>query len=160
MNHNKLLSKVFLGLMAVLVVAGCSSSQAPGVSPGATGIVVPGPTISPADQQPTATVAPVTTGDSQQVIALADDGQTLTLNVGDRFLLSLGEGYDWNVTISDPAVVSRVINIQVVRGAQGVYEAHQAGTTELAASGDPVCRNAKPPCGMPSRIFQVTIVVK
>jgi hypothetical protein len=160
MNRIKLLRQLFLGLMAVWVVAGCSASQAPGNGPSATGIVVPGPTISPADQQPTTTGEAVTTGNGQQVITLSDGGRTFTYNVGDRFLLSLGEGYDWNVTISDPAVVSRVINIQVVRGAQGVYEAHQAGSIELAASGDPVCRNAKPPCGMPSRIFQVTVIVK
>ena len=160
MNRNKLFSFMILALIAVMAVTGCSSSQAPGGGPSATGIVVPGPTISPNDFQPTSTGEPVATENGQQVVILADDGQTFTLNVGDRFLLSLGEGYDWNVTISNPTVVSRVVNIQVVRGAQGVYEAHQAGRIELAASGAPVCRNAKPPCGMPSRLFHVTIVVK
>jgi len=160
MNRNKLLGLIFLTLIAALAVAGCSPSQVPGGGPSLTGIIVPGPTILPNDLQPTSTAAPVATESGQQVVALTDDGQAITMNVGDRFLLSLGEGYDWNVTISDPAVVSRVVNIQVVRGAQGVYEAHQAGSIELAASGDPVCRNAKPPCGMPSRIFYVTIVIK
>jgi len=93
-----------LTLMAAWAVAGCSPSQVPGGGPSPTGIVVPGPTILPNDLQPTSTAGPVATENGQQVVDLADDGQAITLNVGDRFLLSLGEGYDWNVTNSDPTL--------------------------------------------------------
>jgi hypothetical protein len=75
-------------------------------------------------------------------------------------LLKLGEQYDWAVAISDQNVVSRVKNIAVVRGAQGVYDALRAGTVTLTATGDPACRQSQPPCMMPSRVFMVTIVVK
>ena len=57
-------------------------------------------------------------------------------------------------------IVSRVIGITVVRGAQGVYVAHQPGSTQLTAAGDPVCRQSQPPCGAPSRLFQIQIVVQ
>ena len=79
--------------------------------------------------------------------------------VGERFLLNLGEGYTWDVGISDETVVSRVRNITVIRGAEGVYEALQPGTTTLSAVGDPTCRQSKPPCGMPTTLFTVTLVV-
>jgi hypothetical protein len=90
-----------------------------------------------------------------------DDGQTITLKAGQRFLLNLGEGtYTWSPVVADESVVSRVIGITVIRGAQGIYEAHQAGQTTLIATGDPLCRSQKPACAMPSISFQVNIVVQ
>jgi hypothetical protein len=104
---------------------------------------------------------PVTSQPSgSQTVTLDDQGKTITLAVGERFLLNLGEGYNWEVSISDQAVVSRVIGITVIRGAQGVYQAHQAGSITLSATGDPLCRQSQPACGMPSRLFSVTIIVK
>jgi photosystem II stability/assembly factor-like uncharacterized protein len=93
-------------------------------------------------------------------VTLADDGQTITLRVGQRFLLDLGAEYDWTVTVEDQAVVSRVVNVLTIRGSQGLYEAHEAGNTTLTATGDPVCRQAQPPCAAPSRAFQIEIVVE
>lgn len=106
---------------------------------------------------PVVTAGP--TGETTPTVTLADDGTTLHLQAGERFLLKLGEDYDWTVTVADQSVVSRVVNIMVVRGAQGVYEAHQAGSTTLTAAGDPVCRQAQPPCAAPSRDFRLEIVV-
>jgi hypothetical protein len=82
------------------------------------------------------------------------------MKIGQSFLLKLGELYDWEVTVSDQNVVSRARNITVVRGAQGVYDALQAGTAKLTATGDPLCRQLTPACGMPSILFTVTVVVK
>jgi photosystem II stability/assembly factor-like uncharacterized protein len=93
-------------------------------------------------------------------VTLADDGQTLTLQVGQRFLLNLGSAYDWTVTIEDQSIVSRVVNVLTIRGSQGLYEAHQAGRTTLTAAGDPVCRQATPPCGSPSRLFRIQVIVE
>ncbi|MCX9026408.1 MAG: hypothetical protein OIN85_09975 [Candidatus Methanoperedens sp.] len=103
-------------------------------------------------------VTPTNTPESKTV-TLADDGQTITLQVDETFLLELGEGYDWNITIADQSIVSRVTNILVVRGAQGIYRAHKEGSSTLTAIGDPVCRQASPPCAAPSREFRVNIVV-
>jgi len=95
-----------------------------------------------------------------QTVTLTDDGQTITLRVGDSFLLKLGEDYDWTPTVDDQTIVSRAKHIAVVRGAQGVYDALRAGKTTLTAAGDPVCRQATPPCERPSRAFKIQIVVQ
>ena len=92
-------------------------------------------------------------------ITLADNGRTIDLAVGDRVLLQLGDAYIWAVQIADPAVLSRVVNVTVVKGAQGLYEAKQSGTTTLTAAGDPACRQVQPPCAQPSRLFRVQVRV-
>jgi hypothetical protein len=99
------------------------------------------PTVTPtaavtAPAFPTASVTPAA---SPQTVTLAQNGSALTLHVGDRFLLDLGSGFDWTVTVADPMVVSRAVNITVVAGAQGVYEAQAPGETRLSATGKPVC---------------------
>jgi len=94
-----------------------------------------------------------------KIVTLADDVQTITLQVNETFLLQLGEGYDWNITIADQSIVSRVPNILVVRGAQGIYRAHKEGSSTLTAIGDPVCREVSPPCAAPSREFRIDVVV-
>lgn len=103
---------------------------------------------------------PTSTPSAMPRITLNDSGQTLQLQVGQRFLLDLGTGYDWTVTVADTAIVSRVVNVLVVEGAQGIYEAKQPGRTILTATGDPPCRKAQPPCGAPSRLFKIDIVIR
>jgi hypothetical protein len=114
------------------------------------------PTATPA--LATSTATPGSSG-SAKVVTLADDGQTIELATGSTFLLQLGETWNWTVTIADPTVVHRLVNIAVIRGAQGVYVAAKSGQTTLTAVGDPFCRSAQPPCAMPSRVFRATIVV-
>jgi hypothetical protein len=109
---------------------------------------------------PPATPPPVPDTGGQKTITRDDQGKTINLKFGDNFLLQLGEEYTWEINISDTGVISRVKNIAVIRGAQGVYETLKTGTVTLTAAGDPVCRQAKPPCGMPSIQYQVTIVVQ
>ena len=72
-------------------------------------------------------------------VTLADDGGTVDVSNGSDFLLKLGSDYDWTISIDNPDVVSRVVNIMVINGAQGVYEAHQPGHAALTATGTPVC---------------------
>jgi hypothetical protein len=97
---------------------------------------------------------------SPQIVTLENDGGMITLKPVERFLLKLGEEYNWTVTVADQSIVSRVVGITVVRGAQGVYEAHTAGSTTLTATGDPVCRQSQPPCAMPSRLFEIKVEVQ
>ena len=127
-------------LTIVLCLGACTGQPAGGTA-----------TATPTEPQPTV---------SERTITLDNDGQTITLQVGDTFLLKLGEDYDWTVTLSDDTIVSRVVNILVVRGAQGVYAAHKAGTTTLTAAGDPTCRKVQPPCERPSRLFSLQITVQ
>jgi hypothetical protein len=134
-------------ILSMLVVTACGGT-------GASAQPVPSSTAAPAD---TPVTAPV---DSSQVVTVDMNGQTVTLKVGERFLLKLGEGYDWSPIVDDQTIVSRVPNIAVIRGAQGLYEAHKAGTTTLTAKGDPQCRTAQPACALPSIVFKVTVVVE
>jgi hypothetical protein len=106
---------------------------------------------SPGGQQPT----PGSIGE----VTLADNEKTIHMTVGQSFLLKLGLNYDWSITISNENVISRVKNIAVIVGAQGVYDALAKDTTVLSAVGDPQCRTATPACASPSIMFSVTIVV-
>ncbi len=129
-------SSLLILTLSVLFLSACGAKPVP-----------PAPTTSPA---PAGSLS----------VTLDDQGKTLSMAVGDSFLLNLGDVYNWDVSISDQAVLSRVIGITVIRGAQGIYQAHQAGTVTLTASGDPQCQQSQPPCAMPSMLFSVTIVVK
>ncbi len=93
-------------------------------------------------------------------VTLDNQGGTIALSLGETFLLQLGDTYTWDIAISDQTVISRVKNIAVIKGAQGVYESLKMGTVTLTATGDPLCRQSQPPCGQPSIQFQLTIVVK
>ena len=110
--------------------------------------------------RPSTSIPTVPAADGQKIITLDDQGKTISLVVGESFLLKLGDVYTWDITISDQNIVSRVKNITVVRGAQGVYIAAQSGKVTLSAAGDPQCRQSQPPCSMPSIQFMITIVVK
>jgi hypothetical protein len=96
---------------------------------------------------------------SSSIITLQDNGNMIHLKIGERFLLKLGENYNWSPIIDNQTVASRVPNIMVIRGAQGLYEAHNPGEAVLTATGDPLCRSVIPACGMPSIIFRLDIVV-
>jgi len=65
----------------------------------------------------------------------------------------------WNVEIDNDDVVSRVKNIAVIRGAQGIYEAKIPGSATLSASGDLPCREEVPPCAAPTILFKIQINV-
>ena len=93
-------------------------------------------------------------------VTLEDKGATVEMKVGDRFLLNLGDFYDWSLNVADNSILSRVKNIAVIKGAQGVYEALKPGRTTLSATGDPACLKSTPPCAAPSILFEVTVVVK
>jgi hypothetical protein len=88
-----------------------------------------------------------------------NNGQTISLHPGDRFVLSLGEEYDWTLTIDHQDVLHRVLNITPLRGSQGVYEVQSAGSAMLTAAGDPPCRQSKPACSLPSYSFELNVTV-
>jgi hypothetical protein len=99
------------------------------------------------------------TAPAAKTITLDDDQKTITLQVDETFLLQLGEGYDWNITIDDQTVISREVNVMVIRGAQGIYRAYKPGSAILTAVGDPPCRKSVPACGAPSRLFRLNVIV-
>ena len=89
-----------------------------------------------------------------------ENNKSVTMGAGDSFLLHLGEGFDWNVTIDDQSVISKKIGVLIAKGAQGIYEARSVGTATLTAVGDPLCRKSIPVCGAPSILFTLKIRVE
>jgi len=107
----------------------------------------------------TAVTLVASTSTASTTVTLAMDGSTITMHVGDQFLLKLGDEYIWDVQIADQRILSRVANVAVGAGAQGVYEARAAGQTMLTAIGDLPCRFSTPACLAPSRAFRIDVVV-
>ena len=96
---------------------------------------------------------------SNKIITLDQNNHEIILSKGERFLLNLGSNYDWSLNIDNSTVISRVPNVMVIQGAQGLFEAHDDGKTVLTATGDPLCRQSVPRCGMPSILFKLDITV-
>ena len=96
---------------------------------------------------------------SSKIITLADNGGAIVLHKGESFLLKLGEMYNWNVAIDNQTVVSRAMNIMVVKGAQGVYDAHDLGRAVLTGVGNPLCLTSVPSCKIASILFKIDVIV-
>jgi predicted secreted protein len=174
MNQTKLLL-ISMTILSVLIGSACARQPGqqplpvPSTASDATPPVLSQPTVStslPSESTPLSTAQAATdtpavpSTDGQTTVTLDDRGKTISLAVGENFLLNLGETYTWDISISDESVISRVKNITVIRGAQGVYQALKPGTATLTATGDPLCRQSKPACAMPSILFEVTVEVK
>ena len=113
----------------------------------------PHPTIAP-------TQSPSPAAPQAVVVTVADQGATIQLVVGQQLLLELGSAYDWSsVTVSQPQVLAPGPGGTLPAGAQARYVGARSGTSTLQATGDPTCRKVTPPCGAPSILFSVTIVV-
>lgn len=85
----------------------------------------------------------------------------VVMTVGDTVALKLGEAPpEWEVTVTDEAVLSRVIGITVVRGAQGVWEAKAPGTATVRAVGWFPCQRHVPQCKIASPVWEATVLVQ
>ena len=103
--------------------------------------------------------APVSMQTGGKIVTLEQNNQAISLKKGESFLLKLGETHDWRVDITNQTIVSRVMNVMVIKGAQGLYQAHNTGYTTLTAVGDPLCYREIPRCLAPSIIFRLDINV-
>jgi hypothetical protein len=152
-------------VMGLLMISSCAPQKPDQANPVTPEVKLAVTAISSETNSEITPVLPTSTplepaADGQKAVTLDDQGKTISLAAGEDFLLKLGDVYTWEVNISDQNVLSRVKSIAVMRGAQGVYEAHSVGTATLSATGDPQCRQSQPPCGMPSIQFKITVVVK
>jgi hypothetical protein len=96
-----------------------------------------------------------------QTVTLANDGQTVTMKVGQTFTLALGgPPPDWTVNVADPSILRQLPTFAATPGAQGLYGAEKAGTTTLTATSTYPCQRAHPACMIPSRAFWLTVVVE
>ncbi len=142
-----------------------SPPPATGVSPIAlTTHVTPSPLPLPSSSVPSQAARLTPTVFNQQrlprlTVTLADDGKTITLVVGDQFLLDLNAPYSWQVTVADKKILKHTPSTSG-KDSEGTYEATMQGTTDLTATGTPVCYNSIPRCLMPSRLFTLHVNVK
>lgn len=94
------------------------------------------------------------------VITIADLGKPLLLKTGDRFLLFLEKGgYEFTASVLDSSVLQKVDDVEIIAGAQGVYEAKRAGSTKLNVIGELPCSRSIPPCLAPTLGFELNVTV-
>lgn len=83
---------------------------------------------------------------------MTDNGRTFVINIGDKLRINLDLSYDWSaISVSNPAVIG---------GAGDGYFAFTNGTAILTTTGNPACLNSTPPCGMPSIMYTITVIVQ
>ncbi len=92
------------------------------------------------------------------VVTERDNGTTLHLVVGQRFILDLGQRVEWAVKATVPQVVQQVAGAPMIAGAQGLYAARATGTTVITAIGSPPCASGSV-CPLFRLGFSLTIVV-
>jgi hypothetical protein len=143
------------------VPAPCLSATIPGQECGPEAVVSPPPGEGNPPTAPAALTSPtavqVAQAGTRLVVTIADDGATLHLAVGQRFLLDLGSGVDWRVKVGDEQVVQPVTGLPLPSGCQGAYEARTPGSTVLSAVGLPHCTSGS--CALFRLGFSITITV-
>lgn len=82
----------------------------------------------------------------------ADNGSTVSLNVGDEIALNFTPLLVGKVTISDPSVLQPVPQLS----GMPIFEAVAPGQTTLTTSANPACY---PQCQIASQLFTVTVIV-
>src|ERR1700716_2251537 len=158
-----------------IVISACQSAAPiapapPTAGPTSTSSGAAAPTNAPAlgidlrvppTRAPRASPSPIASAVGVSVtVTLADDGRTISLQTGQRALVSLGDDFDWTVQVEDASILSRVTGGTVLCGAQVLYQANRVGQTTLTASGDAACRKAQPAWALPSRPFRVWVAVQ
>ncbi len=93
------------------------------------------------------------------IIGIEQNNQVVLMKPGEQFELRLKEGYIWEVSIENTAVVKLVEPGDESGATQGVYQAINPGETVLRASGDPPCRWETPACMQPSLLYELKIQV-
>jgi hypothetical protein len=144
-------------LILALALAACGETTTLPDRPGT-------PVVPTIDTRP-ATIAPSPSPVPRRepIVLTFQDGQgvqSVDLIVGNTFVLKLGDGYIWQVEISDERIVTRAPNPGAKSDARGPYLARGPGQTELQITGDPACSKASPPCAMPSILYEVKISVR
>jgi hypothetical protein len=87
-------------------------------------------------------------------LSRAEDGRGITVHVGDTVSVALRDQYAWNVTNSDPTVLSMKVGVMWARGVQGVFSAKQPGTAILSL--EP--RDKVPPNVQRPVVFTITVL--
>lgn len=126
-------------MLAALVLGACGSLTAGAGS----GRASPSPTAPPQTVK----------------ITVADDHGTVTVHVGDRVQIALGEQYDWRLDPPDGVVLTHPVqNYMLVRGTQAIWLATAPGRSTVRATGTPACASGVA-CSQLALLFTATIDV-
>ena len=130
-----------------------TTSGASTVTRTTTGVVTTGVTTTPT-QPGTIGMASTT---PQRAVTTNDNGKTVVFKRGEEFVLDLG-ALTWNLTTSNPSIISQIPSAAVASGSQGTYVANNTGTTVLSGTGAPICKTGEA-CPQFREEFTVNIVV-
>lgn len=124
-------------LVATLVLGACGSLTS-GTGAGSASPTVPAQTVK---------------------ITMADDHRTVTVHVGDRVQIALGDQYDWKLDPPDSVVLTHPVqNYMLVRGTQAIWLATATGRSIVRATGTVACPSGAA-CAQLALLFTATIDV-
>jgi hypothetical protein len=139
-------NRAAIGNAALLkLAAACQSSPRPTV------IVTLGPGFTPMTSA-TQVTPPVS-------VTLDDNRRGVDLKVGQYLSVRLGQGYDWQVSVSQPGVLEFTSTASEPQGQQAVLRAVQSGETRVVADRQPTFKRTQPPCTEPTRAYYVNVRV-
>jgi hypothetical protein len=81
-----------------------------------------------------------------RTITAADNGKTLTFEVGEQVAVILGAGLIWNFQPPDPNVLRAVPTLVRILDVQGLFEGAAPGEVEIKATGISDCLDGDPGC--------------
>lgn len=155
---------------SVAPTPGPSTGPSPGPSQPVSASAAPVPTASTAcsgsggaySSCRTITPDATTAAGAETKVGQADSGRTVRLRVGQVLVVGLSSDGSWLWSApqeGDPSVLHRDTSTVNRGSASARFTAIAAGATDVTASGDPACRAATPPCGAPSQLWRVHVVV-
>lgn len=167
-------------LHRILISLGCASLILSGCARPATGVQMnafetPGKTAAPTPIRPIATIVvgppstsvplsqiktatPFPTASPGGTVTLQNAESGVTLHSGEHFLLNLGDR-GWKIRVDDESIVRQIEAAAIPEGSQGYFGAFKPGKTKLYATSDPPCRQAKPPCMLPTLLVEIPVTV-
>lgn len=145
-----------------IAASGTGSGTVAGTTPATTPRTTT--TAMPAPPPPPTTAVTTPPGGHQTItVTEADDGKSYTLHRGDTLDVGLAGGtYHWTPPMSSDENVLRrtgAASGTADGGTWASFSAQSAGHADVSSTGDPPCRQASPPCMVPSRLFQVHVTV-
>jgi hypothetical protein len=155
---------LILGIGIFLVfggLVGCATaSQSSATANGTVGTTSNTSSSSTVEQGPTPThitINPV----SQRIVTLADNHHIITVKPGTTIELMLNDtAYSrWLVSISQSNVLIPWANAPMPQHVQGIFNAGQSGSAQIAATGQPNCTSKASSCNKGVQQFLVQIKI-
>ena len=92
-------------------------------------------------------------------ITMKDSGATEQVKVGDKIVVQLEDGLDWNLQLSNSSVLQPAADgVFYIKATQGRYKAVAPGSVVISATGRPKC-NPGAMCSQLEVAFQTTVKV-